>query len=171
MSPVKRSARAGNPSRSANPSRECKGLKIHIKLLITGLLLSLAVFLVCFSATNTIQAYKHVQQNNRRVQSGDVSTVSSWMTIPYISRVYHVPELCFTQTLNISNRTLAEHATLRTLADHYHWPLPTLIQRVQQVILQYHQKLLSCDPPPKNSPTTGTGGHAPPAITREGVKS
>lgn len=143
-------------------------MKTHVKLAITGLLLSLAVILVCFSATSTIQAYKHIQQNNRRVQTGDVTTIDAWMTIPYIARVYHVPELCFTQTLRISNRTLAEHATLRTIADHYHWPVQTLIQRMQQVILQYRQKRLSCNPPPKSSPMPGISGPPPLAIAQKG---
>ena len=145
-------------------------MKTRDKFIYTSLLLCLAVFLTFFTATSTIQAYQYFQQDHQRIQAGDVTTVSSWMTIPYVSRVYKVPEPCFTQTLHLSNRWLVEHATLRTVADHYQRPLAGLLLDVQHVILNYRRKQLTCEQPPpaKSIQPIGTGTHTSPFSTRKG---
>jgi hypothetical protein len=132
----------------AASQRKAIGLKTSAKFVYTSLLLCLAVILTGFTATGTIQAYQHFQQDHQRIQAGDVTTVRSWMTIPYVARVYKVPEPCFTQTLHLNDRWLVEHATLRTLADHYKRSLTGLIINVQHVIVMYRRKQLSCGPPP-----------------------
>ena len=122
------------------------GLKTSIKLIYTSFFLCLALLLTGFTATSTIQAYQEFQQNHQRVQHGDATTVSSWMTIPYVSNLYNVPEPCFTQTLQLNDRWLMQHATLRVLADHYQRPVEKMIHDVESVILKYRRKELACGP-------------------------
>lgn len=144
------------------------GLKTSLKFTFTSLLLCLALLLTGFTATGTIQAYQHFQQDHQSIQHGDVTTVRPWMTIPYISHVYKVPQLCFTQSLHLTDHWLVEHATLRVLADHYQRPLERLISDVQNVILVYRRKELDCGPP---TTAAETGGRPPPFSPREGVHS
>lgn len=122
-------------------------MKVHIKFICASLLLCLALTFMFLTATGTIQAYQHFEQDHQRIQAGDVTTVSSWMTIPYIARVYHVPEKCFSQSLHIADRWLVEHATLRVIADHYQRPIDRFIRDVQHVILGYRQRKISCSAP------------------------
>lgn len=138
------------------------GLKTSIKLIYTSLLLCLALLLTCFTATGTIQAYQQFQQDHQRVQNGDVTTVSSWMTIPYVSHLYRVPEPCFTQTLNMNDHWLVRHATLRVLADDYQLPLSKLLYDVEHIILQYRRKQLTCGPPPPPTTIQATSTHVLP---------
>ncbi len=145
------------------------GLKTSLKFAFTSLLLCFALLVTAFTATGTIQAYQHFQQDHQSIQQGDVTTVRPWMTIPYIARVYHVPQPCFTQSLHLADRSLVEHATLRVLADHYQRPLERLIHDVQNVILHYRRKELNCGPAP--SPTTRTGGLPPPFSPWKGIHS
>lgn len=116
-----------------------------------SLLLGLALLFTCFTAGGTIRAYQHFQQDHQRLQAGDVTTISSWMTIPYIVRVYKVPEMCFTQSLRLTDRWLVEHATLRVIADRDHRPLMKLVFDVQNIILSYRRQQLTCGPPPSNT--------------------
>lgn len=106
-----------------------------------------------FSAVGTIQAYQKFQQNHQRILSGDVSTVDSWMTLPYVARVYHVPEPCFYQSLNVSATWLTRHSTLRDIAGHYKRPVNNVIIEVRQVILNYRKHHTICGPPASPTPT------------------
>jgi hypothetical protein len=145
------------------------GLKTSAKFTYTCLLLCVAMILTGFTATGTIQAYQHFQQDHRRIQAGDATTVRSWMTIPYVSHVYRVPEPCFTQNLQLNNRWLVEHATLRVVADDYHRPLQRLLVDIQHVIVTYRRTQLACEPAPKTlkppvihvSPSSTLKGKAP----------
>lgn len=141
-------------------------MKTSVKFLYTSLLLCLALVVTCFTATGTIQAYQHFQQDHQRIQAGDVTTVSAWMTIPYVSRVYRVPEICFTQALHLNDYWLVEHATLRVIADSSRRPLQRLIRDIQDVIITYRRKQLYCGPSPKTIKTTGAP--APPSAIRKG---
>ena len=131
-------------------------MKTSVKFTYTSLLLCLALALTCFTASGTIQAYQQFQRDHQSVQNGDVTTVRPWMTIPYIARVYRVPEPCLTQTLHLNDHWLVEHATLRVLADHYQRPLERLILDVQHVILNYRRKQLNCGPPPQTIQQTAS---------------
>ena len=121
-------------------------LKIHLKLLCIGLLLGATVACMLFSAVGTIQAYQQLQQNHQRVMSGDVTTIDSWMTLPYVARVYHVPEGCLYPSLHLSNSWQVRHSTLRALADRSGRPVATIIHEVQQVILNYRRHHGTCGP-------------------------
>jgi len=123
------------------------GLKVHVKFLCFCLLLCLALGCLFFSAVKTIQAYQQVQQSHQRTLSGDVSSIDSWMTLPYIAHVYHIPESCLYQSLNLPGSWMVRHSTLRVIADHYALPTERLIQEVRQVILRYRKDHSICGTP------------------------
>lgn len=119
---------------------------MHVKFLCVTLLLCLALACLLFFTARTIQAYQQFQQNHQRILSGDVSSIDTWMTFPYIAHVYRIPENCLYQSLRLPNTWMVRHATLRVIADHYARPLPGIIRDVQRVILRYRQDHTICEP-------------------------
>ncbi|HEY0756119.1 MAG TPA: hypothetical protein VGD98_19340 [Ktedonobacteraceae bacterium] len=137
-------------------------MKTRVKFIYTSLLLCLALILTFFTATSTIQAYQHFQQDHQSVQNGDATTVRPWMTLPYISHLYKIPEPCFTTALRLKDHWLVEHATLRVIADHDHQSLSQLIQDVQSTIQGYRHKQLACGPPLQSTPSTSPSAFSAP---------
>ncbi len=117
---------------------------MRIKFFCVCLLLCLALGCLLFSAAETIQAYQKVQQSHQRILSGDVNSIDAWMTFPYVARVYHIPEGCLYQSLNLPNTWMVRHSTLRVIADHYARPVQAVIQDVRQVILRYRKNHAIC---------------------------
>lgn len=69
-----------------------------------------------------------------------MSTISSWMTIHYISRVYDVPEGYLDQRLGITNPQSADRVSLSSLAARYHRSLEGLISQIQIAIKTYRRE-------------------------------
>ncbi len=111
-------------------------MSVRVKFVIVGVLLLLALSITIIAALATIQAFQGLQQQNALVNSGDVRTVSDWMTIPYIAHTYHVPEDYLYQWLHITG-TQFSHVTLRLLAARYHRPISDLVHSVQAAIRAY----------------------------------
>lgn len=132
-------------------------MTLRVKFLCVSLLLCLALTGMFLSAAGTIQAYQQLQKNHQHILSGDVSTVNSWMTLPYIAQVYHVPANCLTQSLHISDPWLIHHASLRVIADYTRQPLNTLLLNVRNTILTYRKHHTACPAPAP--PKTKTTGH------------
>ncbi len=126
-------------------------MSIRLKLLGVSLLLCVALASVIFAAVSTVQAYQQLTQNHQHVMAGDVSTISSWMTIPYIARVYHVPAACLSQSLHITSPALQQHANLRVIANYYRRPLDAVLNDVRDTITQYREKHLVCRDPVRPS--------------------
>ena len=122
------------------------------KLFLCSLFLLLALLLTGFTATGTIRAYVVFQQDHQQIQQGDAHTVKGWMTISYVSHMYHVPEPCFVQNLHVHDHWLVEHAPLRALADFSRQSLEHFLHQVANVIIAYRQQL-ACAPPPSDTPT------------------
>jgi hypothetical protein len=142
------------------------GLKIRVKFLLVSLLLALALACMFFSAAGTIQAYQQFEKNHQRITSGDVSTVDSWMTLPYVAHVYHVPETCLYQSLHVLNSWPTRHETLRALADRYRRPVNQVILEVQYAILNYRKHHIIC-PAPSPPPTTNLSFQGPLPFTTQ----
>lgn len=140
--------------------RKIKTLSTRLKLLGISLLLCVALASVIFAAVSTVQAYQQLAQKHQNVMAGDVSTISSWMTIPYIARVYHVPAACLSQSLHITSPTLQQHANLRVIANYYRRPLDSVLNDVRNTIKQYREKHLICHNP---VPPSFHFSHYPPA--------
>jgi hypothetical protein len=136
-------------------------LNVRLRLLGVSFLLCVALASVIFAAFSTVQAYQQFQQNHQRVMAGDVSTVSSWMTIPYIARVYHVPEECLTTSLHVSEYQLKKHATLRMIADYQQEQVDSLLHNVRNFILSYRQNHSICDTPASNMTQLVYGSRSP----------
>jgi hypothetical protein len=111
----------------------------RIKLGLLCLLLLLMLGIVCFTAVGTYQAVRSFQQQSNALETGDVSTIRSWMTIYVISRLYHVPEDYLSHTLAISNAEQLRHFTLNQIASNTRQPVNKLIQTLQHAILDYRK--------------------------------
>lgn len=134
-------------------------MRIYVKFLCVSLLLCLALACLLFSATRTIQAYQQLQQSHQRTLSGDVSSVDAWMTVPYIARVYHIPENCLYQTLRLPGTWMVRHSTLRVIADHVARPVDSVIRDVRRVILRYRQNHAICGTPAPSTSTVSAAGN------------
>lgn len=71
--------------------------------------------------------------------SGDIRTVRPWMTIPYITRTYHVPEDYICKSLKIDKRSV-QHATIQALAIRLRRPVDDMVRQVQKAIQNYRKK-------------------------------
>ncbi len=126
----------------------------RVKLFIVGLLLSVGLGLAIFCTIQTVQAVQRFQRERQLAMAGDISTLRPWMTLPYISRVYNVPESYLYQWLHISNPQTIRHVSLKALASRFNRPLDALVKEVQTAILSYrkaHPKS-SLHPAPTHGP-------------------
>jgi len=125
---------------------------MRLRLIGVSFLLCLALASTIFAAAGTVQAYQQFQQDHQRIMAGDVSTVSSWMTIPYVSHVYTVPESCLSTALHVSRQPqLEKHATLRAIAEYDQRPVDDVLRDVRITILDYRQTGSACNAPPPES--------------------
>ncbi len=87
-----------------------------------------------------MQTVQDFRQQNALTRSGNVSTVSQWMTIPYIAHTYRVPETYLDSKLHLSNPHTLHYVTLQMLATQDHRSVDSVIRAVQQAILMYRQQ-------------------------------
>ena len=85
----------------------------------------------------TVRAIQDFQQTRILTAEGDVSTIRPWMTIHYISRVYHVPESYLYESLQIAYPQQTNHTSIRSLAVRYNRSLDRLISDIQTAIKTY----------------------------------
>ncbi len=123
-------------------------LSERMKQIGVGILACLALAITIIFAARTVQAVQHFQYSRQLALSGDVRGIRSWMTIPYIAKVYHVPESYLLQTLHIADPNTVRHVTLQTLAGRLHTTSDTLIYEIQTAILTY-RKLHPTPTPPR----------------------
>lgn len=122
-----------------------RSLSVRLKFLSVSLLLCVALAGTIFAAVRTVQAYQQLEQDHQQLIAGDVSTIRSWMTLPYIARVYRVPSSCLFQSLHVSEPTLKKYATLRSIADYYKKPVNVVIRDVQVMIQNYRHHRVNCN--------------------------
>ncbi|MGH2497061.1 MAG: hypothetical protein ACRDIV_20375 [Ktedonobacteraceae bacterium] len=115
-------------------------MNARLKLAGTGILLCIALGLTIFCAVQTVQAIQRFQQDHKLAVSGDVSTIRSWMTVPFIAHFYNVPESYLEASLHIPPGEPVRHYPLHALADHFKRPLDGLIHDVQHAILNYRKQ-------------------------------
>lgn len=125
-----------------------------------GVLLCLALGFTVFCGAQIVRGFQGIQQAHHRANSGDVSTIRPWMTLHYISRVYHVPQAYLEQSLRITDPQVARRAPLSVLAARLHVSTDTLIQQTQQAILTYRAQ----HPTPASSATPHSA--IPPPVPR-----
>ena len=110
------------------------------RLFVTSILLCLAIAATIFCAVQTVKAIQHFQQARTLTAEGDVSTIQPWMTVPYISRFYYVPESYLNEQLNITNPESVRHVPLRVLAVRYNRSIDGLIRDIQTAIKTYRKQ-------------------------------
>lgn len=120
-------------------------------MLLLGMVLGITLGATALAALWTYQTYQTLRAYHVLVQAGDVRTIRPWMTLPYIARVYQVPEAYLDQWLAIQNSRATRHLMLQSLADQQHLPVGQLIHRVQQAILTYRQRHPHSDHVPLSS--------------------
>jgi hypothetical protein len=126
----------------------------RLKLFIIGFLLCIALGVAVFCAIQTVQAFQRFQQDRSMALSGDVRTIRPWMTLPFISHVYHVPESYLDEQLHITDPQSLRRASLHTLAARYKSPEDKFIQEVQQAILNYRKQHPTRTPSPASTKHT-----------------
>ena len=120
-----------------NPKMSTKSMQRRFILLCFFLVLSLGA---TFVATNaTINDVKTVHQHQEMASAGDVRLVRQWMTIPYVSHVYHVPTAVLYSSLQLTDNPANRHSTLQTLALQRKQSSDIVITKVQEAILNYRK--------------------------------
>lgn len=115
-------------------------MSTRTRVIVTGVLLCLALGVTIFCAVQTVKAIQRFEQTRTLTAAGDVSTIRPWMTIPYISRVYHVPESYLYESLNITDPRPAHRTSLRSLAVRYNRSVDGLISDIQTAIKTYRKQ-------------------------------
>lgn len=128
-------------------------MRVRAKELAVGLLFCVALALTIIFGVRTVQAIVGFEHSHQAAQSGDVRTIRPWMTVPYIARVYHVPEPYLLETLGISDAQSVRHVTLSRLATRLNTTSDSLVQELQQAILTYREQHPDQTPPPTPSAT------------------
>lgn len=119
-------------------------------------LLVIALATTVLAAVSTIQAFQDFQQQHALVKAGDVRSIRSWMTIPYVAHLCHVPESYLYDTLHLTASTpLSNHLTLHMLAFRSQRPVDFVVSEVQRAIIAYRKKHPAgrVHPPPVHSKT------------------
>lgn len=112
-------------------------MSTRTRVIVTGVLLCLALGATIFCAVQTVRAIQNFQQTRILTAEGDVSTIRPWMTIHYISRVYHVPEGYLYESLQIVYPQQTNRTSIRSLAVRYNRSLDRLISDIQTAIKTY----------------------------------
>jgi hypothetical protein len=131
-------------------------LSLRVRFAFTLILLLLALFCAVFAARATVETWQQFRQQNALTKSGDVRTIDSWMTIPYIAHTYHVPEHYLYSQLQIPESLALHHTTLHSLATRYHRPIDHLVTEVQGAIINYREQ--HPPGPPAPGPTKSPPG-------------
>ena len=83
--------------------------------MLIAFLLMLAACLLLVVGLRAVRAYQGMR-NEQRVRAGEAVGVRPWMTIPYISRVYGVPEDELFRARGIANTEQHRRVPLQVLA-------------------------------------------------------
>jgi len=121
----------------------------RIKIGILSALLLLVLAFSVFAMVNTYKAVQALQLRNHDIRMGNVSTIRSWMTIPAISRIYHVPEDYIYRSLDITTPAPYHHATLYEIANRKQKPVAQVIYTLQHAILLYRKQHPGITLPPR----------------------
>ncbi|HEX8983260.1 MAG TPA: hypothetical protein VF792_10850 [Ktedonobacterales bacterium] len=138
-------------------------MSARMKQIGMGALLCLTLGLTLLFAVSIVHAIGRFNESRKLSLSGDVRTIRPWMTIPYIARVYHVPETYLLETLHISDPASVRHVTLFSLSSRMGMSTDALIKQIQTAILTYRKQHPPEPPtPPRQGDSLPVMGRAPP---------
>ncbi len=112
---------------------------IRQRFIIISFLLVLSLGATFVATRATINDVKTVNQHQEMAHNGDVRLVRQWMTIPYVSHVYHVPTTVFYASLQLKDNATNRHSTLQTIALQKKQSADVIISKVQEAILTYRK--------------------------------
>lgn len=127
-------------------------LRILVFLLIAAGLALTAIF-----GIRLVHAAQRLHRARPIPQLTDVTLISNWMTIPYISRAYRVPESLLWQGLGIPE-TGNRHKSLSALDRQYAQNQPgAILNKVEAIVSQYEAEHPASPappifPPPRSAP-------------------
>jgi hypothetical protein len=132
-------------------------VSVRTRIIIVSVLLVLALGSTVFAAASTVQAFYMFQQQHTLAKEGDVRTIRPWMTVPYISRIYHVPQSDLYSALHQAGLQPEQHTTLHALSLRCHCPVNSVIHTVQEAILTYRRQHPPAHPGTPTPAPTPTG--------------
>lgn len=137
-------------------------LKQHnIHKIITIGLMVCGIVLVSAFGLRAFRDYRRFHGGRGPIET-DVTRIRGWMTIPYISHAYHVPEPVLFRALHIPPQPENRDYALGKLAKEHDREPEEVIQVVQQAILTFQKQHPPPPPPPAPPPTP-----PPPPATEE----
>jgi hypothetical protein len=122
-------------------------MTVRAKFILLGVLCAVALGATVWAAALTYQAFESWHQHYLMVQAGDVRTIRSWMTLPYIAHVYRVPTDYLYVWLDVPETSSTRHVTLEEIAEIQQKPIDQVIQSVQTAILTYRSQHSQLSPP------------------------
>jgi hypothetical protein len=121
------------------------------RFIIISLLLLLALAGAVFATLETVQAVRNFQQHHVLARKEDVRIISSWMTISYVSRTYHVPDDYLCHALHVPVSPETKRTTLYVLSMRSHRPINDVIQSTQVAITNYRRQHSPPQPPVRHN--------------------
>ena len=119
---------------SPNPKQR----KFVTGLIVTGLLI------IAFFGLRTVHAYREFQGHRppppfaTKPVETDVGFIRDWMTIPFVSKMYHVPPDILFEALGISPQGNQEKS-LKQLNEEYFAPAKGLVLEMVKAAILAHQ--------------------------------
>ncbi len=106
------------------------------RILIIGLVV-VGLVLVGFFGWRAVRSYIRIHQTGLKPGVTDVEAIRGWMTIPYIARAYHVPEVYVFEKIGIPSHG-NQHKSLSQLNREF---VPgergVILNKVKEAIRQY----------------------------------
>jgi hypothetical protein len=108
----------------------------HWYQIVVIVLLLVGIILTAFFGVRLVRSAAQLHHNRLPPGTTDVQLIRGWMTIPYIARVYRVPEAYLWQGLGIpeaGNR----HRSIEALGVELGYSETKMLDKVQAIILTY----------------------------------
>ncbi|HEX4203119.1 MAG TPA: hypothetical protein VHZ51_02755 [Ktedonobacteraceae bacterium] len=122
-------------------------MNLRVKFALIGVLLLMSLSGTFFAAHATLGAVHSLQVQQKFARVDDVRAIQPWMTVPFISHIYHVPPDYLYATLDVKPQkkppayttlhTTFQNTTLHTIALSTKHPDAEIINKVQQAIKRY----------------------------------
>jgi hypothetical protein len=123
-------------------------------------LIGLGVLLTLFFGVRTWRMLPHLQDMHPAPPAQDASAIETWMTVPHVARITHVPESYLWQQLGLSARgnRRASLETLQTDRARTEPDRPTILAELRRAVAAYQAENGTMVAP---SPRPPGGGGSP----------
>ncbi|MFN8411603.1 MAG: hypothetical protein U0Z26_04375 [Anaerolineales bacterium] len=116
------------------------------KHILTILLIIAGVAIIGFFGMRAFRAYKHMEGHGPfngkppAANQTDISSIRDWMTVPYISHMYNVPQDLFYKTLELPKDDKNDKMSLAQLNKKYYPDQDGVVLAHVQAVIQALQK-------------------------------